>query len=108
MRVDGDAAAVVTDSDPVAGAELYLDAGGVTRDRLVHRIVENLGDQVVETAFVRAPDIHAGAAANRLQPFQNLDIFGGVVVTGLRRDRVEKIGHRGTIGRDGVRSSRMK
>ena len=92
MRVDRDAAAVVAHGDPVAGAELDLDAGGVAGDRLVHRIVEDLGHEVVQSALVGAADIHAGPAADRLQPFEDLDVLGGIAVGEVsagacRRDR---------------------
>ena len=108
MRIDRDAAAVITDSDPVTGAELDLDAGGMAGDRLVHRIVEDFGDEVMQPALVGAADIHPGAAANRLQPLQDLDVFGGIAVTGFRRRRVEEIGHGTNIRRAGVPASRMK
>ena len=45
-------------------------------------VVDDLVDQVVEAALVGGADVHAGAAAHRLQPFQHLDIAGGVVVEG--------------------------
>jgi hypothetical protein len=58
--------------------QLHLDAVGVARHRLVHRVVEHLGHQVVQRALVGAADIHAGALADGLQPLQHLD-GGGVV-----------------------------
>ena len=73
MRVDRDAAAVVDDGQAVAGLERDLDAAGVAGDRLVHRIVDDLGGEVVEGARVGAADVHAGAAADRLEPFEHLD-----------------------------------
>ena len=63
--------------------ELDLDAGGVAGDRLVHAVVDDLGGEVVERARVGAADVHAGAAADRLQPFEHLD-RGGVVAVGRR------------------------
>ena len=47
-------------------------------DRLVHGIVEHFGDEVMQGALVGAADIHAGAAADGLQPLQDLDILGGI------------------------------
>ena len=81
MRVDRDAAAVVGDGQAVAGLERDLDAGGVAGDRLVHRIVDDLGGEVVERAVVGAADVHAGAAADGLEAFEHLD-RGGVVAVG--------------------------
>ncbi len=48
-------------------------------DRFVHGIVENLGREVVQRGVVGAADIHAGAAADRFQALQNLDVLGGVI-----------------------------
>ncbi len=82
VRVDRDAAAVVADGDGEVVVQLHLDPGGVAGHGLVHRVVEDLGDEVMERAFVGAADIHAGALADRLQPFEHLD-GGGVVVVRL-------------------------
>ena len=108
MRVDRDAAAVVAHGYPIAGAELDLDPGRVAGDRLVHRIVEDFGCEMVQPALVGAADVHAGAAANRLQPLQNLDVLGGIAVAGFRGRRVEEIGHGANIWSAGVRASRMQ
>ena len=64
-------------------------------NRLVHRIVERLGGEMMQRALVGAADIHAGAAAHRLQTFEDLDILGGIAVGCLVRLRaaVEKICH---------------
>ena len=74
MRIDRDAAAVVGDRQEAVGVELDLDEGGVAGDRLVHGIVDHLGEQVMQRLLVGAADIHAGPAAHRLEPFQHLDI----------------------------------
>jgi hypothetical protein len=82
-------------------------------DGLVHRIVQNLGGEVVEGALIGATDIHARTPADRLKPFENLDILGGI--RSLGRTGAEKIVHglfpfmAGTIsariasGQDGAR-----
>ncbi len=51
-------------------------------DRLVHRVVDDLGGQMVERGLVGAADIHAGATAYGLEFFEYLDIFRGVVLAG--------------------------
>ncbi len=61
--------------------ELELDAAGMAGDRLVHRIVEHFGDEVMERALVGAADIHTGTAADGLQPFEDLDILGRIART---------------------------
>ena len=85
VRVDRDAAAVVGDRQEAVGVELDLDAGGVAGDRLVHRVVDHLGEEVVQRLLVGAADVHAGAAAHRLQAFEHLDVGGGVAVGGVGR-----------------------
>ena len=98
MLVDRDAAAVVADRDVVAGGQRHLDPRRETGDRLVHRIVEHLSDEMMQRALVGAADIHAGAAADGFEPFQHLD-RGGVVGFGRAGGRVEEIvGHRTTLG----------
>ena len=83
MLVDRHAAAVVGDGQPVAGLERDLDPGGMAGDRLVHRIVEHLGGEMMQRALVGAADIHARPAADGLEPLQHLD-RGGVVIGGAR------------------------
>ena len=90
VRVDRDAAAIVGDGQAIAGVERDLDAGRMARDRLVHAVVDHFGGEVMQRAFVGAADIHAGAAANRLQPLQHLDLRS-VIALGGRGRGVEQI-----------------
>ena len=76
VRVDRDAAAIVDDGEEAVGGQLHVDEGGMAGHRLVHRIVDHFGEQVVQRLLVGAADIHAGAAAHRLQAFQHLDVAG--------------------------------
>ncbi len=87
MRIDRDAAAVVGDGDEAVRLELDLDEVGVAGQRLVHGIVDHLGEQVMQRLLVGAADIHAGPAAHRLEPFQHLDVRGGVAGLGRRAAR---------------------
>jgi hypothetical protein len=110
--IDRDAAAVVADGDASGGAGLFLqrdfDAVGVTGDRFVHGVVEHFGNEMVERAFIGAADIHAGAATDRFESFEDFD--GGAVVAFRRRRTglfVEQVighgqGHSGT-GNPGAR-----
>ena len=79
MGVDGDAAAVVGDGDEAVGLELELDPAGMAGHRLVHGVVQDLGDEMMHGALVGAADIHAGAAANGLQPLEDFDVLGGII-----------------------------
>jgi DnaJ like chaperone protein len=47
---------------------------GVAGDGLVHGVVEDFGEQVVQGPLVGAADIHARPLADRLQAFQHLDV----------------------------------
>ena len=83
VRVDGDAAAVVGDGQEAVGLDLDLDPGGVAGHRLVHGVVDHLGEQVVQRLLVGAADVHAGPAPHGLEAFQHLDVGGGVAVGAL-------------------------
>ena len=50
--------------------------------RLVHRVVQDFGRQVMEGIDVGAADIHARTAADRLKPLQHLDVLGGIGLGG--------------------------
>ena len=50
----------------------------VTGHGLVDGVVDDFVDEVVEAALVGAADVHAGATADGLEAFEDLDIGGGV------------------------------
>ncbi len=106
MRIDRDAAAVVGDGDKAVGRHLDLDPVGVAGQRLVHGIVDHLGEQVMQRLLVGAADIHAGAAAHRFEPFQDLDVLGGIA--GLAGDpRADALPPRAAPARCGRGSPRL-
>ena len=78
MDVDGDAAAVVMHRHAVVRVQRESDAVAEPGHRLVDRVVDDLVGEVVQPALVGAPDVHAGAPAHRLQPFEDLDVAGCV------------------------------
>ena len=82
MRIDRDAAAVVGDGQEAVGVHLHFDEVGVAGHRLVHGIVDHLGEQMVQRLLVGAADIHARPAPHRLEAFEHLDVGGGVAVLG--------------------------
>ena len=98
MRIDRDAAAVVGDGEESVGGEFHLDEGGVSRQRLVHRVVDDFGEQMMQRLFVGAADIHAGPAAYRLQPFQHLDVGRGIAGLGAGRRGRRPWAPRGPFG----------
>ena len=73
------------DGEPAALLQLHLDPGGVAGHGLVHRVVDHLGEQVVQRLLVGAADVHARPAPHRLQALQDLDVGCGVAVGRLGR-----------------------
>ena len=63
----------VTVRNPSAPSSTSMKVG-VARQRLVHRVVDDFGEQMMQRLFVGAADIHAGPAAHRLEAFEHLDI----------------------------------
>ena len=71
---------------------------GLARHRLVHGVVQHLGEEMMHRLLVGAADIHAGAPAHGLQPLQHLDVGGGIGVLAAARP-----GARGRLaGLDGL------
>jgi len=93
VDIHRDAAAIIGDADKAVRLHLDFDPVGVAGERFVHRIVDHLGEQVMQRFLVGAADIHAGAAADRLEPLQHLDILGGVALVELLRQVIEEVGH---------------
>ena len=83
VRIDGNAAAVVGHRQVAVGRQFDLDPGRVAGDRLVHRVVDHLGEQMVQRLLVGAADVHAGAPPDGLQPFQHLDVGRRIAVGGI-------------------------
>ena len=66
----------------VARDQLHFDPVGMAGDGFVHSIVEYFRGEVMQGALIGAADIHARPPANRLQPFQDLDVLGSVTFGG--------------------------
>jgi len=47
-------------------------------DRLVHRVVDDFGEEVMQGIGVRAADEHTRTAAHRLESVENFDIGGRI------------------------------
>ena len=63
----------VTVTKPSAVSSTSIQVG-VAGERLVHRVVDHLGEEMMQRLLVGAADIHAGPAAHRLEPLQHLDV----------------------------------
>ncbi len=89
MRIDRNAAAIVVDRQKSVGAQFHFNEGGVSRQRLVHGVVDDFGEQMMQRLLVGAADIHAGPAAHRLEAFEHLDVPGGVAGLGAGTARCD-------------------
>jgi hypothetical protein len=78
VPVDRDAASIVDDLALAVAVECDVDAGRLVGHRLVDAVVDDLPDELVEATGIGRADIHARALADRLQPFENLDVGRGV------------------------------
>ena len=94
-----DAAAVVGDPDAAVGEQGDLDPVAVPGQRLVDRVVDHLGDQVVQAALTGRADVHARALADRLEALEHLDVAG--VVGEVRGAGEVRDGCDGGLGRLG-------
>src|SRR5690606_32677137 len=80
VHVHGDAAGVVDDAHAAVGEEGDLDGVAVAGHRLVHGVVDDLLDHVVQAALTGGADVHAGALADRLEALEDGDVRGLVVL----------------------------
>ena len=74
MGIDRDTPAIVGHGQPTLGVQFDVDPGRLSRQRLIHGVVDDLGEEMMQRLFIRSPDIHAGPAAHRLKALQDLDI----------------------------------
>ena len=81
MRVDRDTAAIVADSDRIIIVKFNFNPVGMACNSLIHRVVQNFGNQMMQRPLIRAANIHARAFAHWLKPFQHLNRRGIVVIT---------------------------
>ena len=80
MLVDRDAAPVVGDGDGVIGVNGHLDMAAVTGQRLVDGVVDHLANKMVQAARARRADVHARTLADRLKPFEDLNVRAVVMI----------------------------
>ena len=78
MHIHRDAPAVVGNGNQPIPAQGQVDPGAVAGHSLVHGVVQDFVDQVVQAALVGAADIHPGPDADGFQSLQHLNVFGGI------------------------------
>ena len=83
MDLGWNATAIILHGHGTVGVQRHRHIIGITCERLVDGVVDNLVDHVMEArAVVRIADIHTGTLADRIEPFQDLDAVGAI---GFRR-----------------------
>ena len=79
MQADGNSAAIVRDRAGTIRLQNDNNLIAASRKMLVHRIIHDFIDQVVQSLSPGASDIHAGTHPHRFQPFQHTDAFFTVI-----------------------------
>jgi hypothetical protein len=58
--------------------ERQRDRRGEAVHRFVDGVVQDFPDEVMKPGAAYAADVHAGALADRLEPFKDGDVFRGI------------------------------
>ena len=74
MLSDRDATTVVYARERAVFVYHCFDFGAVACEGLVHGVVDNLVDQVMQAARAGRADVHTGALAHMLETFENLNV----------------------------------
>ncbi len=82
IQIDRDAAAVVDDADSSVGEHRDQDGVAIAGEGFIHRVVDDLVDQVVQPARAGGTDVHSWTFANRLKTFEHLDLIRTVGILG--------------------------
>jgi hypothetical protein len=70
MNIDRNAAAFIDDGNGAIDMDRDLDRAAVTGQVLVDRVVQDLGNAMVQRPLVGAADVHARLLADRLEALQ--------------------------------------
>ena len=79
IDADGDASTVVADFDDVPGQDVHFNVCTEAGQRLVDGVIDDLIDQMVESAGTGRTDVHAGTHPDRFETFEDLDLLGTIV-----------------------------
>ena len=74
VHADRDAAAVVGDGDTVVEVDRDADLTAVSGKGLVHTVVDNLINQMVQAALTGVADVHTRTLLHRFEAFQDGDV----------------------------------
>ena len=78
MDIHRNSATIINDRNPIIGMDDDIDFFAIAGQRLVHRIVHHLVDQVVQSHLAGRTDIHSRTFAHRLQTLKDRNIFRAV------------------------------
>ena len=78
VNIRGDATTVIGDASGSILGEDNLNLGAVARQGFIHRVVDHLINEVMESSRPGGADIHTRSFSNRLKAFKNLDLFGAI------------------------------
>jgi len=74
VLVHGDAAPVVRHLGDIAGQQAHLNVGADAGEHLVNAVINGLGEDMVQAAHARGPDVHRGTVAHPLQALEHGDL----------------------------------
>ncbi len=78
-----DTAAVILDADDVAGQDRNIDLVAIACQRLVDRVIDDLIDQMMQTAFTGGAYVHTGTFTDSFQTLEYLDLIRAVFALDL-------------------------
>ena len=76
--VDRNARACVADRHGIVRVDRHVDEVVAAGEGLIHRVVDHLVDEVMEASGAGRADVHAGSQTNRLEAFEDRDVFCGI------------------------------
>ena len=83
IDADRDTAAVILNADDVAGQDRNIDLIAIACQRLVDRVVDDLIDQMMQTAFTGGAYVHTGAFTDSFESLEYLDLVRAVFTLDL-------------------------
>ena len=78
VHADRNPSSVIADRAAAISVQRHIDSGAVPGQMLIDRVVDNLVDQMIQSAAGGTADIHARPPSDCLQPFD--DLYGTCVV----------------------------
>jgi len=80
VHINGYATTIVSDFDDIAGVDDQVDSVTLPSEDLINGIVNDLANDMMQTTDASVADVHSGMSAHGIQPFEYLNLFGGIAV----------------------------